>query len=272
MTLIKKLALAGLGAGALYAVPAIANAQCCAPPPPPCCKPPSPPPPCCGGGHHVNIPSVNVNVGATVIVNANATAVGVAGANAGASAGAVAFGGGGSRVIFSPGMPNLIEHLNVVGCCVNRQSYAATRTKIRKVIIRAVCIDDRDVPHPASQTNPDRELSELFEGELFRCIAGTRMQITVSDFLSEASNGPSQTINCAKGEAIYRSATGEMSCKPQKPARDCNERSLLRRYGAGVKILTIITTETYTATREEESRTVTGFAMTVDGGVGGVVH
>ncbi|MGZ8370198.1 MAG: hypothetical protein ACXWVH_03980, partial [Caulobacteraceae bacterium] len=209
MTLIKKLALAGLGAGALYAVPAIANAQCCAPPPPPCCKPPSPPPPCCGGGHHVNIPSVNVNVGATVIVNANATAVGVAGANAGASAGAVAFGGGGSRVIFSPGMPNLIEHLNVVGCCVNRQSYAATRTKIRKVIIRAVCIDDKDIPHPAAQVSPIKEIAEGFEGELFRCLAGTRMQYTIADFNGKIDFDQGRTMSCAKGDALFKSASGE---------------------------------------------------------------
>ena len=32
-----------------------------------------------------------------------------------------------------------------------RASYEATRTKIVKVIIEAVCIDDKDVPHPASQ-------------------------------------------------------------------------------------------------------------------------
>ncbi|WP_204282233.1 hypothetical protein, partial [Serratia marcescens] len=42
-----------------------------------------------------------------------------------------------------------------------------------------------------------------------------------------------------------------VSCRPQLPARDCNERSLLRRFGAGVKILNMLTTETYTAYREE---------------------
>ena len=62
----------------------------------------------------------------------------------------------------------------------------------------------------------------------------------------------------------------------QKPARDCNERSLLRRFGAGVKIIKIIITETYTAYREEQTRTVSSssssFSMDIDGGVGGVAH
>ena len=261
-----------VGAAAVMATPGAALAFCCKPPPP-CCKPPSPPPQCCNGGHNINVPNVNVNVGATVIVNANATAVGVAGAAA--RGGAVAFGGGGSSVMFSPGNAGLIQGLDVQsGCCKQRASYSATRTKIRIVIIRAVCIDDRDVPHPASQVTPDRELAESYEGEIFRCIAGTRMQVTMSDYLGKIDFGPGETINCAKGEAINRTPAGEMKCLPQKPARDCNERSLLRRYGAGVKIIKIVTTETYTAYREEsvEERTASTFSMTIDGGVGGIVH
>jgi hypothetical protein len=84
---------------------------------------------------------------------------------------------------------------------------------------------------------------------------------------------------CAKGEAVYRTRgggpdAGQLVCRPQKPARDCNERSLLRRFGAGVKVLTIVTFEKYTAYREEvvtESSAST-FSMSLDGGVGGVVY
>ena len=63
----------------------------------------------------------------------------------------------------------------------------------------------------------------------------------------------------------------QLGCRPQKPARDCNERSLLRRFGAGIKIITMSWFETYTAYREEsyESATTT---MSLDGGVGGVVY
>ncbi|HEX8231969.1 MAG TPA: hypothetical protein VF559_01305 [Caulobacteraceae bacterium] len=245
---------------------------CCVPPPP-CCKPPPSPPPCCGGGHHINIPNVNVNVGATVIVNASATAVGSASANASANGGTTVIGGGGgSSVIFSPGNVGLIGGLNVEGG-KKRTAYSAKRTKIKIVVIRAVCIDDREVPHPASQVTPDKEIAEFFEGELFRCVAGARLQISMSDFRSEVSDGaPGETMNCAKGEALYRERAGKLVCRPQTPQRNCFERSLLRRYGAGVKIIKIIVEETYTAYKEESVETASALNMTVDGGVGGIVH
>ena len=62
--------------------------------------------------------------------------------------------------------------------------------------------------------------------------------------------------------------------RPQRPARDCNERSLLRRFGAGVKVITIVEVETYTAYREETVReeSASSFNMSLDGGVGGSVY
>jgi hypothetical protein len=170
------------------ASPALAGDNChtCKPPPPPCCKP-SPPPPCCAGGHQINIPNVNVNVGATVIVNANASAFGVA--NARANGDVMVFGGGGGSSIGFTQSSGLIGALNVEGAKVIRTPYKATRTRIRIVIIRAVCIDDKLIPHPASQVSPDREIAEGFEGELFRCLAGTRMQYTLTDFDGKVAFG-----------------------------------------------------------------------------------
>jgi hypothetical protein len=258
-----------------------AAAQCCAPPsPPPCCvtppscncAPPAPPvsPPCCTPGHNVNVPGVNVFVAGAVNVNVQANAR--ASASAGAGAGTVVFyGGGGGGGGFSPPMSTgVIQGLNVGGG-VKRTAYKATRTKTTKVIIQAVCIDDRFVAHPASQVRPEREVDDAYEGELYRCIAGTRMQYTVAEFLGKIDFSAGQTKVCAKGEALYHSAGGEVACRPQKPARDCNERSLLRRFGAGVKILTMRIVETYTAYKEEgESSTVS--SMSLDGGVGGIVY
>jgi hypothetical protein len=245
------------------------------PPPPPCnCKPPSPPPPsspCC---NNINIPGVNVNVGANVVVNANAQSFAVSVAGAG-SAASVYYGGGGGYWSMGEGATGLIQSLNVESAAApRRQAYEATRTRIRIVIIQAVCIDDKDVPHPASQVSPDREIGEHYEGELYRCIAGTHMQATLADYHGEVSFDHGQIITCAKGEALGRSASGEIACRPQAPARDCNERSLLRRFGAGVKIVKIVTVERYTAYREEtaSSTQVSSFNMTIDGGVGGVVH
>lgn len=280
-------------------------AQCnnsCPPPPPVCCQPPPPPPRppapptgCCGGGHNVNIPGVNVNIGATVIVNANASATANAGSSAGSSSGAGSlagsaagvvnyYGGGGHGGYYSgPMASGYIQGLNVEGGeSRRRQAYEATRTKIRRVIVRAVCLDDRDVPHPASQVTPDRDIDDAYDGELYRCIAGARMQYVVAEYAGQidiSTGAAGQTYLCQKNEALYHApgaAHGQatLSCRPQRPARDCNERSLLRRFGAGVKILTILTTETYTAYREEtvQERQSLSTSFSLDGGVGGVVY
>ncbi len=257
-------------AGAAYAA-----CGSCAPPPPTCnCQPPSPPPPpsppCC---HQINFPGVNVSIGATVVASANAQSFAVSGAGAGA--GATVFGGGGGYWSMGEGATGVIQGLNVEGSVIpRREAYEAERTRIRIVVIQAVCIDDREVPHPASQVTPDREIDEHYEGELYRCIAGAHMQATLADFHGQISFEHGEIINCAKGEALYRWGGGKVACKPQIPARDCNERSLLRRFGAGVKVVKMLTVERYVAYREEVSRTaqVTSFNMTIDGGVGGVVH
>lgn len=273
----------------------------CPPPPPTCCKPPPPPPKppapptgCCGGGHNVNIPGVNVNIGSTVIVNAttNASAVANAGATSGSSSGAGStaggvvnyYGGGGHGGYYSgPMTTGYIQGLNVEGGEVRRrQAYEATRTRTRRVIVRAVCLDDRDVPHPASQVTPDRDIDDAYDGELYRCIAGARLQYVIAEYAGQidiSTGAPGQTFICRKNEALYYArgaAAGQatVSCRPQLPARDCNERSLLRRFGAGVKILSMLTTETYTAYREEtvQERQSLSTSFSLDGGVGGVVY
>jgi hypothetical protein len=250
-----------------------AAAQCCTTPPPPsCCKAPPPPPPpsappCCTPGHSVNVPGVNVFVGGAVTVNAAASARASAGA---AGTSTVFVGGGGGYVggYAPPAADGIIQGLNVGG--TKRVAYQATRSRTKKVIIQAVCMDDRFVAHPASQVRPDRDIDAAFDGELYRCLAGTRLQWTYAEYLGKIDFEKGQSSTCGKGEALYHSAGGKLSCRPQKPARNCNERSLLRRFGAGVKILTMTVVETYTAYREETEST--SASMSLDGGVGGVVY
>ncbi|MFO1015486.1 MAG: hypothetical protein U1E50_17175 [Caulobacteraceae bacterium] len=306
--------IAGLGAMFFaFALPTAAAAQCCAPPqppccapPPPCCQPPSPPPaspPCCTPGHNINVPSVNVFVGGAVIVNAQVNASVNASAS-GSGGGVVYFGGGGGGGGYAPPVATgVIGGLSVQGAeRMNRVAYEATRTIMRRVVIQAFCLDDRQIPHPASQVQPDRDVNDAYDGEIYRCIAGTRMQVTVAEYNgSSVSFAGGQTLMCAKGEALYHvrsssvsssssngstttessssSATvsgGRMECRPQAPARDCNERSLLRRFGAGIKILTILITEKYTAYREERvtesSSSSSSSSFSLDGGVGGSVY
>ena len=270
---------------------------CCAPPPAPP-RPPKPPTGCdsgCGGGgggggHWGGGGKTNVNVNVNVNASASASASANSGAGAGSSSSsgaAVYYGGGAHGGYYSgPQMTGYIQGLNVIGGeAARRTAYEATRTRFKRVVVRAVCLDDKDIPHPASQVTPDREIDDLYDGELYRCIAGSRMQYVVGEYsgVIDASTG-GQTYICAKNEALYHvpgarggpagQGAGTLVCRPQRPARDCNERSLLRRYGAGVKILSILTTETYTAYREETVREAAsaGMSITLDGGVGGVVY
>lgn len=237
------------------------------PPVPPCnCMPPP--------GPNINVPGVNVFVAPSVIVNANVNARAVAVANA---SGSTFFGGGGGGSSYAaPQATGLISGLNVEGLG-QRAAYEATRTLYKKVVIQAFCFDDRDVPHPASQVLPDRDIDDTYDGELYRCIAGAHMQVTIADWKQQISFAGGQTLACAKGDALYHfpgapGSGGRIACRVQKPARDCNERSLLRRFGAGIKVLTIAITEKYQAYREETSSSSKSMGMSLDGGVGGVAY
>ena len=72
-----------------------------------------------------------------------------------------------------------------------------------------------------------------------------------------------QTTDCAAGEALWYEG-GRVECRLQIARRQCNERSLLRRFGPGDKLVRIRDTEMRAA------RTETTFSgqMTMDGGVG----
>lgn len=271
------------------AVAGAAAAQCgpvCPPPPPPCCEPPPPPPPppapppccqqppappCCGGGGDVN---VNVNVNAS----ADAGARSRAGLNARAGGSVFVSGGGSAYVTVDQPYPTTINGLTVEGARVRqviRVPYEARRRWEKRVVIRAFCIDDRNVPHPASQVRPDREVNADYEGELYRCLAGTWLQYTWAEYAGDVDFERGETMNCRKGESLWHGRGGQVECRDQKAERECNERSLLRRYGAGVKILTMVREEIYTEYREEVVEqagvAVSGASITLDGGVGGRV-
>lgn len=292
----------GLAAGlAVSAGAGAALAQCtsgCQPPPCTSCEPPPPPepPPCNGGGNcgpggggnwngnintnvNVNVnlgASANANAGAGANSNANSGARSYVNARAGGFSGSFGGGGGGAAYVsVDQPYPTTIQGLAVEGVIAQtvRTPYSAFRSMMKRVVIQAVCIDDRQVPHPASQVRPDREIAEGFEGELYRCLSGTWLQATIADYNGDVSFDHGTTLTCRKHEALWYGTGGKLECRPEKPERDCNERSLLRRYGAGIKILTMYREEEYTEYREEqvESATVLTGVITLDGGVGGRV-
>lgn len=295
---IKTLLPAAVGAIGLWSLASAAgSAQCMGgcqpPPPPPCgsaCQPPPPPPPpppptdCCAPPGPPGYPpstsvNVNVNVNANANANANASARGNAGARAGVYGNIRGGGGGAAYFNVDQPYPTVIQGLTVEAGSVARVisvPYESRRRWEKRVVIQAFCIDDRAVPHPASQVFGGRDVADSFEGELYRCIAGSRLQVTWSEWMGQSGldNG-GETFNCDKGYALWRDRSGEISCKVQRRERDCNERSLLRRYGAGMKVVTWVREEVYTEYREEviqeAGQSIVGATMMLDGGVGGRV-
>lgn len=351
-------------------------------PPPPCeydCEPP-PPPPCedysCQPPPGVDIDiDVNVNAEASAYSRAQArTESFAAGRGVGGGLGA---GSGLGRGYASFGVqapaPTSMSGFVVQGPArIVRVPYRASRSMMRRVRISAVCMDSRSVPHPASRVRPDEDISDDYEGELYRCITGAWLQVTMSGFgeyegassawcygasargsssYSESSysreeysqgggyasgghggygqGGNAQgggsayggsssggssyggsayqcredappdcirasqggggmpdfcltgggggfegsTLTCRQGEALYHGRGGRLECRPQTQERDCFERSLLRRYGAGEFILTMMREESYEEWREETVvESYSGMSVVFDGGVGGRVY
>jgi hypothetical protein len=259
-----------------------------------CVSPPPPPPPascgCAPTTHQVKVPGVvvtppQINIGLPAIGVGIGYASGVATATAGASSDVSvsvttsgsttaqtaaglfgSFGGGGSGS-WGPEASVTTEIADVKVESVQppavsfQQICAAWKTLVRQIAVQATCLDDKAIPHPASQVFPDRAVAPGYAGEVFRCIAGARMQYTIADFSGQADFNHGQTIVCQKGEALYHSAAGGLQCRPQTPARDCNERSLLRRFGAGIKVLAINGQQICTAYRTQQVAAAPGLPL-----------
>ena len=345
---LTKLVVALVGAGLVASAGAALACNTGCPPPPPPSPPHNPPPPnmpcevCGGHGGHGGNTNVNVNVNVKSSASASASAFG------GASAGATYYGGYGNWSQ-AQGIPQPAGGLNVItGGGGGMESYEEMRTMTAMMILQASCIDDTGVPHPASQLNGDRDIDNRYAGEIYRCIAGTHMQVLMircggsiggggedADFresdsetyshsesassyasgmmgdgaMSSHSEGGyamghddhggyhgghdgqgggechgmdfdhisfdgGQTMSCQKGEALWFER-GALTCRVQIQQRQCNERSLLRRFGAGIKVLTVTRTEKVTKQREiarSASASWGSAVMTFDGGVGGFVQ
>jgi len=223
-------------------------------------------PGCCANmpkGQHIVVPGVNVagpNVSVTtpnVSINQGSTIIGgssviTAGSGLrGFSGGTVLLSGGGAAFA-PPGVaPTTLQGLNVTGgeeryvetvmqsvpvrktVCVNK---AASQVGLRPV--QAVCLDDQGTPHPASQVSGEKTLKPGYTGEVYRCMAGTAMQVTIGQIKDgKAEFSHARTFACRKGEALVHEPGGKLSCKTETPRRDCNERSLLRRHGPGTKLV-----------------------------------
>ena len=258
----------------------------------PCCAPPPPPPPCCThpGGPVIGTPSINigapsvhvggttVNVGGVTVnnsVNVNVSATASAGATATASSGSGAtiyYGGGGYFGRGTAPAASMVSGLRLAGES-EYESYEEERSRWVEEwrLVRAYCMDDSGNPHPASRPDPDERVTPDFDGEIFRCVAGTSLQATLGWREDGEDRFDGVSIQCQKGEALRYGRGGELFCAPQEHRRNCNERSLLRLHGPGVKLIWYRYEEHYTETVERRSERYERSSMTLmlDGGVGG---
>ncbi|MCI4646056.1 MAG: hypothetical protein MRY64_14840, partial [Hyphomonadaceae bacterium] len=240
-----------------------ANMGCAGTSPPP----PPPPPGCCGDlprGQTVSLPNVHIG-GASISVStptvsvqhgqmrySSSSSYGYSSYASGQREVTTYLSGGGAYFASEGVAPTTLSNLNVTGAEERYMETIEEQVPVREEIcvepenpiietivpIRAVCLDDTGTPHPASQVTGDQRIANGYDGEIYRCMAGTSMQVTVGQLegqMADFSQG--ESFSCQKGEALVRRANGELSCAPQIPQRDCNERSLLRQYGPGVKLV-----------------------------------
>ena len=149
--------------------------------------------------------------------------------------------------------------------------------------VQAVCLDDTGTPHPASRIDDAERVSGSYSGEVFRCMAGTAMQVNIGEVINGQANFThSSGFSCAKGESLVHQQGGKLVCAPQVPRRNCNERSLLRRYGPGIKLIEMaiekkvcepVTRTQFKTVQREVVRDVPlpSSPMMLDGGVGQLV-
>lgn len=202
----------------------------------------------------VNVPSVNVQA-PSIIVNQGAVNVTqsniVLGGPSFVSTGGGFIGTGGFATPSTPVAPSALGGLAVEGADTTVTETVTEQVPVTEEFcapqvtqavalrpVQAVCIDDKGAPHPASQVTAGETIADGYNGEIFRCLAGTHMQVT----LGQVHNGQSsfaqgETFSCRKGEALTHGYGGQLTCAPQKPQRNCNERSLLRRHGPGLKLV-----------------------------------
>jgi hypothetical protein len=168
--------------------------------------------------------------------------------------------------------PNPVEVMHGFNVMTAQEAMIATQSKhliSRKMSISAACIDDKGIPHPASQISPEPNISTNYTGELYRCIAGTYLQASL---VSQAKDEPkSQVITCSKKDALWFEGAS-LSCRPQLAQRACHERSLLRRFGTGTKLVTINNEEVFVEQKKQKTQTNSVSSMVFNGGVGGFVQ
>jgi len=140
--------------------------------------------------------------------------------------------------------------------------------------VQAVCVDKEGTPHPAARPSSESRVDANFNGEIYRCMSGTAMQVTVGEILNGSANfDTAKGYSCKFGDALVHMAGGELKCAVQIPQRNCNERSLLRRNGTtGFKLIQTKSSNSSCAPVVREGEPQRPAPIVFDAGVGQGVY
>jgi len=233
----------------------------------------------CGGGggsgpikiininKNLNI-NKNININKVVVINkinvqVAAFAQAMAQANASAGAQVIVYGGGSYEYV------NINNHSNIGAISTSGHCQMEEATVVKS--IHAVCVSADGREFPASHMTADTWIESAYEGEIARCIAGSRLKITIGDVVQSDQGmaglySKGVILQCGEHEAVRHFKDGMLKCVPQMEVPDCTERTNLRKYGTGDMFFSYrskVCAEERSASRDVD---LDGGAM--DGGVG----
>jgi hypothetical protein len=138
--------------------------------------------------------------------------------------------------------------------------------------IHAVCLaEGREFA--ASHMLPDTFIDSSYEGEVARCLPGAVLKVIIGDVV-QSDQGMAGTyshgkvLQCGPHEALDHYKDGMLKCAPEKPVKDCTERTNLRLYGTGDFFFTFRTQVCASGAKSASARAIELTGMALDGGVG----
>jgi hypothetical protein len=111
--------------------------------------------------------------------------------------------------------------------------------------IHAICTASDGHQFPASHMTPDTWINSSYEGEVARCLPGTKLTATIGSVIQSSAGmstslADGQTLQCGAGEALRHYKEGMLKCAPAVKVPDCTERTNLRKYGSGDMFFTYV--------------------------------
>ncbi|MBV9542080.1 MAG: hypothetical protein JO167_12515, partial [Alphaproteobacteria bacterium] len=237
----------------------------------------------------------NININKNVIINKNivinkvnafasaeavATAAANASANSGSNSGSNS--GAGAQTIVYAGSYQIINYNNrgaggaiaIAATRAGGQCHMQMATVVKS--IHAVCVTIEGREFAASHMIGDTWIDSGYEGEIARCIPGSRLKVIIGEVLQSdqglaGTYDHGQVLMCGDHEALRHFKDGMVKCAPAIPVPDCTERTNLRRWGTGdfffsYRAEVCVTSSQVSEVSAAAEAEVSG--MTLDGGVG----